>query len=125
MKKLKLTEDWTATIIGGFVILLGIILYASLGYTVSWPTFKWSTGNELLSNVLTIKNFINIFIVFIVSYDLLLIADVLQGKPMSSAKGFPLLFDLTIIAMIIGGNSIMNYWGLETFILFVYRIGHK
>lgn len=122
MKKLKLTEDWTATIIGGFVILLGIILYASLGYTVSWPTFKWSTGNELLSNVLTIKNFINIFIVFIVSYDLILIADVLQGKPMSSAKGFPLLFVLTIIAMIIGGNSIMNYWGLET-VIFCLFIG--
>ena len=68
MKKLKLTEDWTATIIGGFVILLGIILYASLGYTVSWPTFKWGTGNELLSNVLTIKLTFLLFLLFLMIY---------------------------------------------------------
>ena len=47
MKKLSLTEDWTATIIGGLVIVLGIILYSSFGYTLSWPTFKWSTGDDL------------------------------------------------------------------------------
>lgn len=122
MKKLSLTEDWTATIIGGLVIVLGIILYSSFGYTLSWPTFKWSTGDDLLSNVLTGKNFINIFIIFIVSYVLLLLADLLQGKPMSSAKGFPLLFILTIVAMVIGGNSVMNYWGFET-VIFCLLIG--
>lgn len=122
MKKLSLTEDWTATIIGGLVIVLGIILYSSFGYTLSWPTFKWSTGDDLLSNVLTGKNFINIFIIFIVSYVLLLLADLLQGKPMSSAKGFPLLFILTLVAMVIGGNSVMNYWGFET-VIFCLLIG--
>lgn len=122
MKKLSLTEDWTATIIGGLVIVLGIILYSSFGYTLSWPTFKWSTGDDLLSNVLTGKNFINIFIIFIVSYVLLLLADLLQGKPMSSAKGFPLLFILTIVAMVIGGNSVMNDWGFET-VIFCLLIG--
>ena len=65
MKKLSLTEDWTTTVIGGLVIILGIILYSLLGYTLNWPTFKWNTGDDLLFNVLTGKNFINIFVIFI------------------------------------------------------------
>ncbi|MDR2122123.1 MAG: YeiH family protein [Flavobacteriaceae bacterium] len=116
MKRINLTEDWTATIISGLVILIGVVLFSSLEYVPGWPTVKWSNGNELFSDVFSGKSLRDFLFIFIVSYGVLLLASFLQGKSAGTIKGFPVLFILTALAMIIGGNKTINDWGLEAVI---------
>lgn len=122
MKKLNLTEDWTATIIGGLVILISVVLFSLSQCTLDWPAFAWSDGKELFSSVFSGKNILNILILFVISYAIVIAVNLLQGKPPGISKGFPVLFILTIIAMTIGGNKTMNYWGLES-VIFCLLIG--
>ncbi|MDR1877691.1 MAG: putative sulfate exporter family transporter [Flavobacteriaceae bacterium] len=123
MKRLSLTEDWTATVVSGLVILISVVLFSLLEYVLGWPTLKWSNGSELLSEgILSGKNLREFLVVFIVSYVVLLIAVLLQGRSVGAIKGFPVLFVLTVLAMIIGGNEVMNDWGLEA-VIFCLLIG--
>ncbi|MGM5630435.1 putative sulfate exporter family transporter [Apibacter raozihei] len=122
MKNLKLTEDWTATVIGGLLLIISIILFSVNGYVLSWPSFKWNTLEELSGNVLTFKNLLTILLVFVVTYLAVVLAFFLQGKSLNSSKGFPVLFFLTVIAMVVGGNGIMNDWGIES-VIFCLLIG--
>ncbi|MCH5686023.1 hypothetical protein LWM68_18275 [Niabella sp. W65] len=64
MKKSSvLTEDWSAVVIGFFIIVVTVF-----GLRLAAPTFKWADAPGLLSGVLSAENFLKILILFLFVY---------------------------------------------------------
>lgn len=112
MKRIKTTEDWTATILGWFIILL-----VALEFKPIWPKFKWGDIDTLWSKVFAMDNITHTIYVFAFMFILVIIAGVLSGKKIKSVLiSFPVIYFLTLLAMVVGGNKFLNNWGFETVI---------
>src|SRR5688500_12613330 len=111
-KKLALTEDWTAVIMGGLIIALLLA-----GIEVLVPGFGWSNGDELINKVLAPANLLKIVIQFAFVLVIAFLAALISGKPVKAfLVVFPLIYFLTVIALIIAGNSSVKNWNLEAVI---------
>lgn len=112
-----MTEDWAVVILGFLLIALSIF-----GLSITTPTYKWN-GFSNFSDILSFANISRIFQQFLLFYLLVLLGNLLIGKPIvNMAKGFPFVFLLTIGALLISGNSFLKEIGLET-VIFSLLIG--
>jgi uncharacterized integral membrane protein (TIGR00698 family) len=118
-KKFSLTEDWTAVIIAFLIILLAIA-----GFTLPAPSFGWNNSSEELFNkVLNAKNLGLIALQFAVILVAGGLGVVLTGKSLRHfVLGFPLVYLLTIVALVLTGNSNMKALNLEA-VIFSLVIG--
>lgn len=118
MKRFKFTEDWTATIVGFFIILLILCQFKP-----SWPSFSWPDADALLNKVIALDNAGHALIVFGFMFLMALLAGVCSGKKWTSTLySFPVVFFLTLLAMVVGGNKFLKTWGFET-VIFSLLIG--
>lgn len=118
MKKLRFTEDWTATIVGWFIILIILCQFKP-----SWPSFSWPDADVLLNKVIALDNVGHALIVFGFMFLMALLAGVLAGKKWTAVLySFPVVFFLTLLAMVVGGNKFLKTWGFET-VIFSLLIG--
>lgn len=109
LKNLKVEEDWLVVIIA-WICISGDLL----GLMPQLPAFKWSDTNQLINEIITIKNFINIFGVFILFLILTGLTFLLKGSAIKNAiSGFSILFSLTILAQVVGSNIHLQNAGLE------------
>ncbi len=116
--KFTLTEDWTVVVYGFLIIGLTLI-----GLKIPNPTFGWKDSSELIEKVLTLSNLVNILLVFGVVYAIAILAAATLGKSaLATAKGFPIVFFLTTIALILAGNAFLKNWNLEA-VIFSLSIG--
>jgi len=117
-KKINLHEDWVVVILGALIIVLslgGILLPA--------PKFEWSNISELSENVFAAANLRVIGLQFIFVLVVALLGALLTGKPLTAhLKTFPIVYILTVFALIIAGNSQIKYYGLEA-VIFSLVIG--
>lgn len=135
MKKIKLTEDWTANSIG--FIMLGCILLLSVPGIINffnwedaknlkdilWPSFSWKTWDELGSKLCDIENWSRILIVFLIYGLFISFAGYLSGKSIKGLwKVYPIVYILTIFSNFIAGNNILKTWGGET-VVFCLLLG--
>lgn len=75
---------------------------------------KGDAGNTL-GKVLSGENLLRMFYMLIGFWILALIGIIIMGMPAGKfTSGFPFIFILSLIASIIGGNSTISYYGLET-----------
>lgn len=119
MKKNLLNEDWSATIIGFVIIILGILLLspAFCGLTLTWPKFSWDSWQVLSQNVFSFNNILLILQIFVIFFVFALLAGFCTGKSIKKiATAYPIIFVLTLLASILSGNKILKDWGLETVI---------
>lgn len=113
-----LTEDWTVVFYGFLIIGLTLI-----GLKIPNPTFGWKDSSELFEKVLSVSNLLNIIFVFGVVYAIAILASATLGKSaIATAKGFPIVFILTTIALILAGNAFLKNWNLEA-VIFSLSIG--
>lgn len=113
-----LTEDWTVVFYGFLIIGLTLI-----GLKIPNPTFGWKDSSELFEKVLSVSNLLNIIFVFGVVYTIAVLASATLGKSaIATAKGFPIIFILTTIALILAGNAFLKNWNLEA-VIFSLSIG--
>jgi len=111
-KKIVIHEDWTVVILGALII---IIMLAGLIFKV--PVFSWSNIGELFEKVLSSGNLSLIFIQFIFVLLIALLGALLTAKPIKHFMyGFPLVYLITIIALILAGNSQVKEFNLEAVI---------
>lgn len=117
-KKFSLHEDWAAVILGGLTILLSI-----LWLVVPVPSFSWANSEELFGKVLSAGNLGRVALQFIYVFITGTIGIALLGKPVRNFLiAFPLIFLLTVIAMIITGNGFIKSINLEA-VIFSLSLG--
>jgi uncharacterized integral membrane protein (TIGR00698 family) len=111
-------EDWTVVLLGALIIALALF-----GFALSAPSFGWKTFPELFTKVFTGSNLLIIFVQFIFVLVLASIGAWLTGKPVRDfVIGFPLVYLLTILALIIAGNSTIKGLNLEA-VIFSLSLG--
>lgn len=113
-----LTEDWTVVVYGFLIIALTLV-----GLKIPNPAFGWKDTSELFEKVLTISNLTNVVFVFLIVYAIAILATLTLGKNVSATvKGFPIVFVLTFLALILAGNAFLKNWNLEA-VIFSLSIG--
>ena len=113
-----LNEDWVAVILGFLIIVIALF-----GFILPTPSFSWSETGVLQSKVLSGSNLGIIGIQFIFVFAIALAGALLTGKPVKAFSiMFPVVYLLTIIALIIAGNASMKELNLEA-VIFSLSIG--
>ncbi len=118
MKKSILTEDWTVVLLG--FLIIGVAL---LGVKIPSPSFGWESTSDLSEKVLTAGNLIKLGQIFLFTYVIAILAASVLGKSVSgNVKGFPIVFLLTSLALVLAGNAFLKNWNLEA-VIFSLTIG--
>lgn len=113
-----ISEDWVVVILG-----LALIITALFGIIVPSPSFPWTSAAELSAKVLSPHNLLIAGQQFLLVFATALIGAFLLGKRLKSLLVvFPLIFVLTICALILAGNSTLQEYNLEA-VIFSLGIG--
>ncbi|WP_281633294.1 YeiH family protein [Flavobacterium luteolum] len=116
--KFTIHEDWTVVILA--FLIIGISLFLFLPEV---PVFKWTNGTDLINNVFEIKNIQTIGVQFLYFISIGIIGTFLVGKSVKNfVLGFPIIYLLTVIALILAGNSEVKALNLEA-VIFSLAIG--
>ena len=111
-------EDWVVVLLGFLIIAITLF-----GFILPVPFFKWNTTDDLVSNVLTAKNFGIIGLQFLFVLVIAFIGVLLTGRSLKSFLiMFPVVYVLTTIALVIAGNGVINDLNLEA-VIFSLSIG--
>jgi len=114
----SITEDWTVVLLGFLIILISII-----GFILPVPVFGWENFSELSSKVLKPSNLLFVFGQFVLIYAVGIAGVSLTGKSVPSfLKGFPVVYWLTVLALILAGNAQVKALNLEA-VIFSLVIG--
>jgi uncharacterized integral membrane protein (TIGR00698 family) len=117
-KQFALHEDWTVVILG--FIIIGISLFIFLPEV---PIFKWSNGTDLISDVFDFGNLKILGIQFLYLISIAALGTFLIGKSVKYFLFvFPIVYILTVIALIIAGNTEVKALNLEA-VIFSLIIG--
>lgn len=111
-------EDWTVVILG--FIIIGISLFIFLPEV---PVFSWSNTTDLTTKVFDFKNLKILFIQFIYLISIGTFGAFLIGKSVKYFLfTFPIVYVLTLAALILAGNSAIKSINLEA-VIFSLIIG--
>lgn len=118
MKRFSLPEDWSIVVTGFLIIALVIF-----GFPLESPVYGWKSIAELSEKVLTGNNLHIGLHLFLCLFVLAIILAFISGKPVKPVlKGFPAVYLLTTLALILAGNSFLKDWNLEA-VIFSLLIG--
>ena len=111
-------EDWTVVLLGAVVILISILFFQ-----VPVPVFKWDSSTILFDKVLQFDNLRAILVQFLFILTIGALGTLIMGKSVKNfVLGFPVVYVLTIIALVIAGSSTMRSFNLEA-VIFSLIIG--
>lgn len=117
-QKFQFSEDWVVVILG-----LGIIALALSGIIIPTPRFSWSDLSSLQHDVLSSENITTIFFQFAAVYGTAIVGAILLSKPLKALLiVFPVVFVLTVLALIAAGNAVVKDYNLEA-VIFSLVIG--
>ncbi|MTH15453.1 putative sulfate exporter family transporter [Flavobacterium sp. LC2016-01] len=117
-KQFNIHEDWTVVILG--FIIIGISLFIFLPEV---PVFSWSNTTDLQTKVFDFANLKILLIQFLYLISIGAFGAFLIGKSVKYfLLTFPILYILTLIALILAGNSAIKSINLEA-VIFSLIIG--
>ena len=117
-KRFALPEDWSIVVTGFLIIALVIF-----GFPLISPTYGWKNTGELVEKVFTGYNIKVALHLFICLFALAIVLALISGKPIKPVlKGFPVVYLLTTLALILAGNAFLKDWNLEA-VIFSLLIG--
>ncbi|CAN5231918.1 hypothetical protein BH09BAC3_BH09BAC3_21090 [soil metagenome] len=113
-----ISEEWAAVICG--LVVVG--LYLS-GIKIPIPSFSWSNSDELLLKVMSTTNLLAISFHFIFLIFIATLAYAASRKPiLDFLRTFSIVYLLTLVALILAGNSFFKNFNLEP-VIFSLVIG--
>jgi uncharacterized integral membrane protein (TIGR00698 family) len=108
-KKSLIQEDWAVVVLGFMIIVLAI-----LGIKPESPSFGWTNAHDLSVKVFAAANLGKIVSLFIFVLAIGVLGVLLTGKPVRNfVFTFPVIYLITIIALIIAGNKSIKDLNLE------------
>ena len=112
------TEDWVAVCLGGLSIALVLA-----GLRPLLPAFGWTTTADLTGRVLAAPNLATLATAGI-GLMILSVGGILLMKESVTrfSIGFPALYLLACVALIVAGNRAVTAWGFE-YVIFAFLIG--
>ncbi|SFF43794.1 YeiH family protein [Thermoflexibacter ruber] len=117
-KRIILQEDWVIVSLGFIIICLSIF-----AFTLPVPIFSWKDSKDLFEKVLAAQNLLLITFQFLYTLSIFMVGAWLMNKPLKNIfLAFPIVYLLTILAMIIAGNSQVKDLNLEA-VIFSLSIG--
>ena len=117
-KKFEIHEDWTVVILGALIIIISL-----LGVVLKVPVFNWASATELFQNVLGPENLSLIAFQFVFVLLAAIFGAVLTGKSVKNfALGFPVVYLITILALVLAGNTAVKSVNLEA-VIFSLTLG--
>src|SRR5690606_1499389 len=117
-KPLSISEDWVVVILG-----LVIIFLALSGIVVPKPSFSWTNTTELSEKVIATKNLSAVGYQFILIFSAAVLGATLLGKNVKTLLFvLPVVYLLTLFALILAGNSVVKSYNLEA-VIFTLGIG--
>ena len=116
--KVYLHEDWTVVVLGFIIIVLSLG-----GLLLPLPSFGWENASQLINKVLATTNLSKIFLQFVFVWAIGSIGTVLTGRSLKSfLLGFPVIYLVTVLALILAGNSTIKSMNLEA-VIFSLSLG--
>src|SRR6187551_16320 len=117
-KQPLLSEDWTVVLLGFLIIIITLS-----GFILPVPAFGWKSSQELIGKVFSGSNLAIIGLQFVFVLAIAILGALLTRKPLKSfLVVFPVVYVLTIVALVIAGNSSMKAINLEA-VIFSLSIG--
>ena len=118
IKQPLVSEDWAVVLLGFLVIIITLS-----GFILPVPGFGWKNSQELIVKVFSVSNLGIIGLQFVFVLAIAVLGAFLAGKPFRPFLiVFPLVYILTLIALIIAGNSNIKAINLEA-VIFSLSIG--
>ncbi|PRD32832.1 UNVERIFIED_CONTAM: UPF0324 membrane protein [Trichonephila clavipes] len=117
-KSFELSEDWVVVILG-----FAIIALALFGIVVPKPSFNWADSSELTQKVFSGNNLLSMASQFGLIYAVAILGAILLKKNLKALLiVFPTVFVLTLVALVLAGNSTIKEYNLEA-VIFSLAIG--
>jgi uncharacterized integral membrane protein (TIGR00698 family) len=117
-KSIHIHEDWVVVILGFTIILLAIA-----GLKLPVPLYSWNSPTDLVIKILTIENLGLLTLQFLFVFVIVIIGTFITGKSVKPVVfGFPIIYVLTIAAVILAGNKEVRSLNLEA-VIFSLSIG--
>lgn len=117
-KKTVFNEDWIVVILGFLIIGLALA-----GIHPLTPQANWNSGSDLVNKVLTSGNLVLIGTQFCFVIVIALLGAALTGKSLKSyIVVFPVVYIITVVAVILAGNKQVKALNLEA-VIFSLTIG--
>ena len=111
-------EDWLAVWLASLVIVLVLT-----GVRPALPTFSWASGAELVGSVLSAGNLTRSAALGAAYLFLSALGIALMGGQVGRfLLGFPVVFAIAWLSLVIAGNAGVRYWGFE-YVIFALVIG--
>lgn len=115
-KQLTIHEDWTAVLSGFLIIGLSLSVFL-----LPVPVFKWENNAELLANVFGYGNLKIILQQFVYLAVIGSLGVFLTGRSVKDFMlGFPAVYLLTVVALVIAGNGEVKALNLEAVIFSLF-----
>lgn len=116
--KLILTEDWAVVVLGFMIIFLFIA-----GVVFPAPAYSWSSGADLAEKIFSSGNLVRIATQFVVVFVFSVLGTLATGKAVKATIAvFPVLYVVSVIALILAGNSEVKALNLEA-VIFSLSLG--
>lgn len=116
--KSLMDEDWAVVILGFIIIFLFLG-----GLNLEPPVYKWSSGQDLGETIFSSVNVFRMAAQFVLVFVFSVIASWVTNKPLKSAmKVFPVLYVISVTALILEGNAGIKSLNLEA-VIFSLSIG--
>jgi uncharacterized integral membrane protein (TIGR00698 family) len=113
-----LHEDWAVVLLGFLIIAFTLFIVI-----VVPPSFSWKTGEDLLTKVFALNNLLAIFNQFLLVFVVGFLAYYLTRQSLKNyLRSFPVIAFLSIVALILAGNSKMKDLNLEA-VIFSLTVG--
>lgn len=113
-----LEEDWAVVLLGFAIIFLFLA-----GLVIPAPVYKWTNSQDLAQTVFSSENLLKAFYQFVLVFVFSVLAAVITNKPVrSTAKVFPVLYIVSVLALLLEGNASIRSLNLEA-VIFSLSIG--
>lgn len=113
-----LEEDWAVVVLGFLIIFLFLI-----GVNIPAPVYKWSNAGDLAATIFASENVLRMVYQFILVFVFSVLALSITNKPVKAAvKVFPVLYLITVAALLLEGNAAIRSVNLEA-VIFSLSIG--